>query len=1182
MRRRVRHSVKVTNRFSGCSLPPRVQDPKGNIAGRIGGWAARRPHDALAGWLAVMLLLSVVGLGVHHRLHPTGLAIAGAPSDIAMKEADRRFGQRSELLVLLDGKPKDVANAKTVLARTLGRQGVSFVGPVVRKPNGAGLFVAQIPGEMIATVKNRAPGLRDTIKAANTPGVNVYIGGYPDLAGAIQTSLTDAISRFERIALPMLILILLLVFRTPLAAAIPLLAGVTTVLAAAGGVSIANELYPLDAFAMTMASLMGVALGVDYSLLLVSRFREELAAGMSPEEAAVLTAESAGHTAVAAALILLLAVAVVALIAPGDLLFSCTVGIAIAAAISAFTAIVATPATLRLTGARVNAMPLFGRSVAGGTSGITARLAKPRRRPALLGGATLAILVGMTAMAFAVETGPPGAWGLPDNHPSARDSAAMQRILGAAWAPPYQVLLTVEKGSITDPERLKLLANWQRQQARRSDVSAVFGPGEIERETRKLQGAQQQVARSTRTLKRGVRDQRKLRSGLTRANAGVRDLRAGLADAAAGARQLDSGGAAAASGARQLASGMTLARSGSAQLRRGLSAALGGTTALTTGADRVAAGNRQLRDGLATAIRQSAAAGPGARQLSDGLISGAKDLDRLKEPVEAAQNQLQIAREQLDQVPTADRNSPAVREARASVTAALALIDSGSTAPNSAGLLAGLNTIVQETNRAQRGALTLSDAVTELRTGLIDARDAAAELTAGSSRIAAGARQTGAGLRVLQTGASDLDDGITQLDGNGARITDGIIKLQAGAERLATELNQGAAKAQPLSAGISEMERAVAASVRASGTLSRELGKATQLVSAADSGYLPLALIDTGPKADRVTLGTSLNVDRGGNAAIVTVFGRGDSSRWGHPLRSSLATSADALARDMGAQALVGGQATIFQDFERQIAIRLPLLIIAMGLATWLALVFVLRSPILAAIGVGLTLVTVGAALGVLVLLFVFSQRLGGVGYIDSTMLTGTLAITFALSLDYTVFLLMRMREEHDVHGSIEEAVQNGLFSTASVVTGAAVVMVSVFSAFALSPLTNLRQMGIGLALAVLIDATIIRLILLPAAVRLAGEACWRTPRWLDRRPRAEAPAPPARLHPRGPLGLRIQGVVAVLRGSTRIFAWASGSASAVKAASTPSSPTVPVTSGRGSTFPSASMCSVWRNSGGV
>jgi RND superfamily putative drug exporter len=140
----------------------------------------------------------------------------------------------------------------------------------------------------------------------------------------------------------------------------------------------------------------------------------------------------------------------------------------------------------------------------------------------------------------------------------------------------------------------------------------------------------------------------------------------------------------------------------------------------------------------------------------------------------------------------------------------------------------------------------------------------------------------------------------------------------------------------------------------------------------------------------------------------------------------------------------------------------------------------------------------VGAAVGVLVICFGGdTPLLGGPGYLDAIALSGIFAIIFGLSIDYEVFLITRLLEGHERTGTTEGAIHYGLEKTGTIITGAAFIMAAVFLSFSVSPVTNIRQFGVGLTVAVLLDATVVRLILLPALIHLFGERTWRSPRWL-------------------------------------------------------------------------------------
>jgi uncharacterized membrane protein YdfJ with MMPL/SSD domain len=167
------------------------------------------------------------------------------------------------------------------------------------------------------------------------------------------------------------------------------------------------------------------------------------------------------------------------------------------------------------------------------------------------------------------------------------------------------------------------------------------------------------------------------------------------------------------------------------------------------------------------------------------------------------------------------------------------------------------------------------------------------------------------------------------------------------------------------------------------------------------------------------------------------------------------------------------------------------------------------RSIVIAVKAIVLNLLSVGAAYGVLVAVFQWGWGESFLGFhsnggIASWLPIFMFVILFGLSMDYHVFILSRVREAYDRGLKTEDAVAHGISTTAGVVSSAALVMVGVFAVFALMPILDMKEMGIGLAAAVLIDATIVRAVLLPATMKLLGEKNWYLPKWLEWLPRLE------------------------------------------------------------------------------
>ncbi|MDQ3351604.1 MAG: MMPL family transporter, partial [Actinomycetota bacterium] len=205
-----------------------------------------------------------------------------------------------------------------------------------------------------------------------------------------------------------------------------------------------------------------------------------------------------------------------------------------------------------------------------------------------------------------------------------------------------------------------------------------------------------------------------------------------------------------------------------------------------------------------------------------------------------------------------------------------------------------------------------------------------------------------------------------------------------------------------------------------------------------------------------------------------------------------------------GVEAKVGGLTAASTDFSSFLAGRMPLLVGVVLALSFLLLMAVFRSILVPLKAVVMNLLSIGAAYGILVAIFQWgwASELIGVdraGPIEAWVPMFLFAIVFGLSMDYEVFLLSRIKEEYDRTRDNATAVADGLAATARVITAAALIMFCVFGAFALGDDRQLKLFGLGLAIAVLIDATIVRMVLVPATMELLGDRNWWIPRWLDR-----------------------------------------------------------------------------------
>ena len=258
-------------------------------------------------------------------------------------------------------------------------------------------------------------------------------------------------------------------------------------------------------------------------------------------------------------------------------------------------------------------------------------------------------------------------------------------------------------------------------------------------------------------------------------------------------------------------------------------------------------------------------------------------------------------------------------------------------------------------------------------------------------------------------------------------------------------------------------------------------------------------------KTPGVVMVSDFHASPSGKAAIATLIpatGPQDKAteKLVHNIRENVLPSA---TTGTGLQVHVGGQTASAIDFSDMIGKRLPLFIGAVLLLSFLLLLMVFRSVLVPLKAVLMNLLSIGAAYGVMVAVFQWGW-LGSVvgvtgGPIEAWAPMMLFAIVFGLSMDYEVFLLSSVKEQYDATGDNAHAVSAGLAVTARLITAAALIMVMVFGTFVLSDLRALKLIGLGLAVAVAIDASIVRIVLVPATMELLGNANWWLPRWLDR-----------------------------------------------------------------------------------
>ena len=216
-------------------------------------------------------------------------------------------------------------------------------------------------------------------------------------------------------------------------------------------------------------------------------------------------------------------------------------------------------------------------------------------------------------------------------------------------------------------------------------------------------------------------------------------------------------------------------------------------------------------------------------------------------------------------------------------------------------------------------------------------------------------------------------------------------------------------------------------------------------------------------------------------------------------LRSTLPALPEAAGRSVD----VGGPTALIKDFDDRVSQTLPLVFVFVAVIAFVMLLISIRSVVLALKGVLMTILSVAAAYGSLVVVFQWGwlEALGfeSIGSIDSTIPPLVLAMTFGLSMDYEIFILTRIRERYLLSGDTRDAVAYGVSTSARTITSAALIMIAIFTGFAFAGMPLVAQLGVACAVAIAVDATVVRLVLVPALMAVFDEWNWWLPGWLIR-----------------------------------------------------------------------------------
>jgi RND superfamily putative drug exporter len=1058
----------------------------------------RHPKRTLLVGALIVAALSIFGFSLEEKLNPSTIEIQGTDTSHATAMLNEYFGDSAPFVIFLHGPSKAIDEQGPELIRVLRRDPkVTTLSPWDRgavdrlrpSPNRAFILLDFHVGSNEA-VHDKVPLLNETLDDTIQAPVRADQTGVATLSRAIEDKSISSTEHSELIALPVLLVVLLLVFRSPIAAGVPLAFGALSVLSSRGLLAILTNFFDISALALTVCSMLGLALGVDYALLMVSRFREELAEGADPTTAAWRTRETAARTVAFAGSTLVLSMVVALFVVPGVLLASLAGTLAMVVVLTVLIATLLGPSVLVLIGPNIDRWRI-GAAPNGERSRVMALVAAALRRPAPVAAAIGAVVLLLAAPALALKTGPFSIGQLAKDDPARQSAELIEESAGGGLEAPYVVVAATPSGPITEEDTLEALTRWQKRIAQTPGVQSVIGPSQLARSVRPLQRGLSRLLASNDEVGPLANLQR-LGENIDRVSDGVATVRNGLSRATAGAALLAEGSGKAEEGAIQIAAGIGEAISGSQEAVDALDQIAEGSAELAKANERAALG----------ALRLKFAAHDVVPEINANALPRAKRLSRALEKTAS------------EEAPQAQANGQAASERANEALQQLEAMTVGKSDPNYDATLNALRQAV-----AAAGSLPgeLGQLTERLATEADEAKEVQRWIECSlehQEQIAKFAKQLHEGLEEIKKGSKELARGTAKLDQEAKKQSQQLVPAQDGAEALVaglaqltggtTELERRLAEFYTRSYPLQSGTRRIAVRVQTQNkTLQRRVDRLRDTSPGIfDSGYFVLSALDgtRGELHERAS--EAVDLQHGGQAASLLVIPKEPLNSAGSiALNKKLDEDAGALGDEAGLKTGVTGGPAIVNTFSQVTKDRIPIVIAAITLATFLVLVLVLRSLPLAAIAIGLNMASVGVAFGVLMLLTNVPDGwpLGGRTYIDAVSTVMIFGIVFGLSIDYAVFLLVRMREHYDEFGDNAKAIEFGLEKTARVITGAAVIMMAVFIAFAGAPIATVSQIGIGLTVAVILDATVVRIVLLPALMLLVGDRVWWLPKPLER-----------------------------------------------------------------------------------
>jgi uncharacterized membrane protein YdfJ with MMPL/SSD domain len=967
-------------------------------------------------WLVVVVAVGslwvTVGGRTSNNIRLPGTETQAATDFLAAEFPPQQNGQSPVVFHVARGTLEDPA-VKRAVEESVRRMRAaphveSVVGPYT--PGGRGILLSKDGRTGLAQVLLSVDGgavtraIAARVLAAARPardaGVQVEAGGVLGVRLSEEKS-----RRSEAIGLAAGIVILALTFGCLAAAGMPIITAIVGLVTGLGLVGLLGHVVDIPVVGPTLATMLGLGVGIDYALFIVFRYRDELHAGVEVREAVARSLATSGTAVVFAAVTVIIALLSL-LVARVPILGAMGYASALTVFIAMLTAITFLPAVLSLLGRRIDSLRLPWRRETPETpheDNVWGRWAAiVTRHPWVSLAASLALLLPLAAPTLTLILGQEdlGAW--PDSTTLRRGYDLISKGLGPGAN--GRLLVAARFSPAAEPS-----AAYTAEKAR------------AEKLAKQLKRGADRLKRRGKALERRAEVLKVTKAALERRAADLKARKAALTTQAA---------------------------------------------PLLAQKDALLAQQRKLLAQKSALLAQQSKLEAQGAALQQQAAALAAQMQQLQAQIAAVQAQIAQTTDPVQ-----------LQQLQAQLLALLAAVQSGQ----------------QQAAQLQAEGAALK-------------KQGAALKKQGEQLAARGAQLQAAGSR-LQAQSAALTAQGAALQAEGARLV---------AEGAALKKRGAALKKD--AAALERQKRRLERRAREARALKKDLVRMLT-----DAGGLPRAtdprlvrLQDAIAQTKGVKSVSPANVNKSGSAVVFAITA---TTAPADPATSDLVTRLrksviPGATRGDGVTAYVGGITSAYDDLATIISSRLPLVIAVVLALSFVVLLVAFRSVLVPLKAILCNLLAVGAAFGILT---VFFQWGWGLGLVGLETLSGTVpiasyvplimfAVLFGMSTDYEVFLISQIFHAHAEGMDTHAAVRSGVGSSARVITAAAIIMVVVFLSFVSNPDPVLKEFAIGLAVAILLDATIVRLVIVPATMVLLGEWNWWLPRWLQWLPRVDLP----------------------------------------------------------------------------